>query len=87
MPWLLYLRKVSCINFEKIIKASNIYIIKSLNLKEIETLKNQMYEELKAQMQMNQKLLQENNTSFKERVRTIECNRFNLVKFDLIVFL
>lgn len=31
-------------------------------------MKKQMYDELKAQMQMNQKLLQETNTSFKERV-------------------
>lgn len=32
-------------------------------------MKKQMQEELKAQMQMNQRLLQENNTSFKERVK------------------
>lgn len=31
-------------------------------------MKKQMYEEMKAQMQMNQQLLQETNTSFKERV-------------------
>lgn len=34
-----------------------------------------MYEELKAQMQVNQQIIQENNTSFKERVEPIKNKR------------
>jgi len=35
---------------------------------EIEAMRKEMYEELKAQLQMNQQIIQEANTSFKERV-------------------